>query len=1098
MSGLDRPIESGATGGTEPAWKILERSRAAGRDLQAEWDRRFTREAFRNPVFVDAYVAALQERSAFQLLQAAEEAAGERPEGIIDPFPTRYLASVAAVRAEGAVRPGGPPIGLFDYLNLALTHFERHASEGSLAEYELVESLLGLGRDLLEDPALSGFRIDILGAFPSRVTPPMSVVLASEVAPKRPEPPPRIELQSFIGKVFRGYKIIRALGRGGFGAVFLAEHPTLPLKRALKIFLDVDRRGPGFERFREKCFAEARLQSTLKDPNVLEVVDAFEDQGYVILVMEYVDGPNLGVLIEEKNRAGTHLEPLQVLEFAIPVARGLSHAHRLGVVHRDLKPENILLDQAHGGVPKIADFGLARHLEESGQRHQTFGHLVGTPIYMAPEQVATKAAKYDHRCDIYSFGVVLYQLSMGLPPFDDEEPLAILAKHEKQAPKPLSLQLENFPEELDRIILACLEKRPEDRFASADELLEALETCRKNLAGGITQVGKQSWEKRKSGRGRRVLALAGAALLVIAVTATVLIGRTWTAQPTKSIEGPELALREQPKPADREGPRKTEESARPDSIMPTVEASKKDLPSETPSVPVKTPSPAAAAPPKDPPPSPKNPEPKAVAVPLRDQIIRYPLGEDEPAFVNRILDVFTAHREEVLARHYAPLARDLEALAPEKKSTYTDHQLTAARDIVRLASELVDGRRKELSSPKKEIRLSLAGGGQAEGRVDHADEESLTLVSGSGGEKKVEFAKISPEEFLRGSTLPIAEVAYQGLSGDAGKAVPQALRIEKTREQTLLWYPALVRLGRLQARESARAFVVQAEELLAGSATQKDIVSRSQAYPILRETLEALAASEKEILALYPYLAGEFEAARREGGAVELLLERSYSRLVSKYPGTEACPAGATLLLAGFLASLEEGHNDLIAKRGWINYSWELRPDPATREERLLYWDVLDGGGCVLRDPAGPRSLIMGRPHPRPAEGLLLKYDFEPLGEQGAAAEWRLHLKREGGQNSYLRFDRESVSLWPFGLGTPAPEAPLASAKLPHVDSEPATHTCVLIPAEGLHVFLDGRLVTTFPKEDALIPSQLSLAVLHAKLSARSIEVKKKPENSEK
>lgn len=1134
MNGSENKEGREGTHGKPGREAVPERLRTQIADLERDWERRFTREAFLNPAFVDAYVQALD-----KLIHQPGLPRGEKTRIFND----RYLASILALRADGQSPSGAVPVSLVEHLHLALSSIEKMPKSAE-TELHATEKLLRLGKDLLEDPGLSGFRIDHLNQFPSKVTPPMSVVLAPRESggppeprgksappppvvvpadpeqlldsesppvsapepdapapldlPPAPDPPPRIELESFIGKVFRGYKIVRVLGRGGFGAVFLAEHPTLPVKRALKLFLDVDRSGPGFEKFREQCLNEARLQSTLKAENILEVVDAFEDQGYVVLVMEFIDGPNLGHLIDEKNRAGQHLEPLRVLDLMIPVARGLAYAHSRGVVHRDLKPENILLDRPHGGTPKIADFGLARTLEASGQRHHTAGHLVGTPIYMAPEQVVTRASSYDKRCDIYSLGIVLYQLCLGVPPFDHEDPFKIFEMHEKEAPDPLSLRIEGFPEELDRIILCCLEKDPENRFRSADMLLQALETCRQHLRRGVTTVDRQAWEQRKRSPGsQRALAISAAALMVgLGVLAASGAVRDWLNPPAKN----DVAQSPKKEPDDQGPSRKPEDLLHQGSVMPTpIDHTKPAEPKSTPD-PSKTPAPPSsdAGEVNVPTPAPKTPEAKLAPIPLRDQILRYPPTQEEQDFTNRMLGAFSSHRPELLARRYEPLARELGELAALKKTEYTDRLLTAAREIVRLAEDLVSGRQREIAASKDEIRLALAGGGQVEGRVGHADGESVTLVSSKDVWTKVNFRQIASQEFLREGTLPIAEVAFQALSGEAGEAFPQAIRIAGTREQVLLWYPVLARLLRLEVRELAGGLASKAEESLPTKATRKDIVAGLAAYPTFQRSQEALSAVEKEILSLYPFLLAEFEGARRDAQALDYLLDRAYSRVAAAYSESVACPTAATLLLAKFIAQLEEGHDDLIAKRGWINYNWELRPDLPTREERLLYWDLLDGGGCVLRDAAGPRSLIMGRPHPRPGEGLLITYDFEPLGEQGSQAEWRLNLKREGGQNSTLRFDRESISLWPFGLGSAPPERPLASARLPHAATEPATHTCVLIPGEGLHVFLDGTLVTTFAKEDALIPSQPSLLVLHAKLSARSIQVRKKPENSGK
>ena len=155
--------------------------------------------------------------------------------------------------------------------------------------------------------------------------------------------------------------------------------------------------------------------------------------------------------------------------------------------------------------------------------------------------------------------------------------------------------------------------------------------------------------------------------------------------------------------------------------------------------------------------------------------------------------------------------------------------------------------------------------------------------------------------------------------------------------------------------------------------------------------------------------------------------------------------------------------------------------------------DVLEEGGCVLRDPKGPRHLIMGLPHPRSAEGLWITFQFEPLGEKRAEAEWRFNLMRKGGGDSTLKFGADQLSLSTVSFDPAVPEELLAAVKLPRADGEPRVHTLGLIPGEGLHVYLDQAIVATFAKEDAILPSQPSLVVVHGKLQARSILVKKKP-----
>jgi serine/threonine protein kinase len=1054
--------------------------------LKAEWEARFTRDCFSNPLFLDAYALTLGGHDAFRVLGTLDRwIAGSSEQGA-PAFRDRFDASLAKQKAQEAAPVGGVWVSLLDALDQVLRRLESSPGESRETPLQAAEELLRIGEGLLDEAALSGFRIDILNQFPSQLTPPFTAVIAPHELPELPEPPEAkvpIELESFVGKIFRGFKIVRILGRGGFGVVVLAEHPTLPLQRALKIFLDVDRSGPGFLKFRQRCFQESRLQATLKDPNIVEVLDAFEDQGYVVQVMEYVDGPNLGRLIEEKNRAGVHLPPEEVLDILIPVARGLAHAHQNGVVHRDLKPENILLDRARGGSPKIADFGLARNLEESGQRHHTAGHLVGTPLYMAPEQVASKAATYDHRCDLYSFGVVAYQLALGLPPFDHEDQFKILEMHEKEAPEALSLKLEKFPEELDRIILACLQKKPGDRFASAQDLLLALESCRRNLALGTTAVGTLPWERRRRTRVASVALAAGVLLLLALVTlpGAKILG-TWMRPPAATGSGSEP--RHAPKDSPDGG---TPGGQKGEAILPTkVEGREQELPKE----------PAAAK--KELPPAvalgrplPKKPEPKSGDVPLRERIARYPLAAEEIAFTGKILDLFVEHRRECLARNYDGLAKDLEGLTPPPGREYGNLQLGAARELVGLAEDLVRGRWKELAESKGEVRLALADGRVALGTVNRADAGAITLA-GVGGKTTIELSQVAPEVLLQDPSLPAAEAAFQALSGEVSKALAQAPALAGAREKAVLWYPLLARLQRLKVRELAKSVAGQAEAVLARTNSPADALSRLAERKLLKESLERLGAFESESTPLFPFLAAEFQDARREGEAIELLLSSRFSQVLLRFGGTEAHRVAATLLLARFSAELEEGSDDLIAKKGWINYEWQLRPDLPTREERLNFWDVLDGGGCVLRDPKGPRSLVMGRPHPRSAEGIRITFNFEPMGEDGAQAEWRIHLRREGGGNSFLRVDSSGVSLWPLTLDGPAPEGALGSAKTPRRAAEPGSHVCVLIRGEGLHVFLDGACIATFARQDAIIPAQPSFAVVHGALGVRSVQVKKK------
>jgi len=1049
--------------------------------LETEWNRRFGPDAWENGLFVQAFARALSRKEAFPLLELVHRASpGAHEDPPAADFLQRYGQSVQALSSETGPGEAPVPISLFSYLTEALRQAtEQKESPDVFPSPEAADHLLALGRELLEDPELSAFRRDILEAFPSTLG--AGTPVSSEAA--LPPPPQQAALlDRFIGTTFRDYRITGVLGRGGFGAVFQAAHTSLPgIVRALKIFLDVDRTGPGFKQFREECLAEARVQALLKHPNIVEIVDVFEDQGYVVLVMEFIRGGNLAGVISARKASGTALTPAQVLSYAIPVCRGVAQAHRAGIVHRDIKPQNILL----GDLPKVADFGLARHLEESGQRRHTLGRLVGTPLYMAPEQVAGKAKSYDHRCDLYSLGVVLYELSLGLPPFEHEDPFKVLEMHETEVPESLALKIDGFPEELDLIILKCLEKRPADRFGSAEELGAALEECERHLTAGTGGPSKPDWERRRRAAGRKLLGTLGALLLlVLAGGLGYPLVSPWLA--ARAASGGRIAS-----PAPKEAAPGKAPAPAPPSTLPKpqdLERSKRDPEAREASAPsplekadqkVET-APEAA---RTVPPPPRS---------LREQLVQVPMTTQEVAFLGRILDLFSAHRAELVERRYDALEQDLAALASLERTPNESLHLEAARDLVGLSSELVQERWKELSESKDLLVLHLADGIVIQGRVDRADKGRIRIADGRGGHTDLAPASLAPEEFLRGRTVAAAELAYQALSGDAGKALEDARDLEKRRKQVLLGYPVFVRLAHLAVGEQVPATLALAEAPLGRREPREAFEKELPRYPGLLSTLRALRRSEADLCGVYPFLSGEFRDAAREGEALELVLGARYSRALESYPGTQAEKLAATLFLAEFLAALEPAHDELMARRGWLNYTWELRPDEAGIPERTEFWDLLGDGGSVLRDPKGPRSLIMGRPHPRSSEGILIRYEFEPLGDDPGGAEWRFNLRREGGGASYLRFDPQSISLRSLALGAATGDEILVTGKIPGATGPERTHTCVLVPGTLLHVFLDGTLALSLNQQDARLPSQPSFVVMKGKLSIRSIQVLKK------
>jgi serine/threonine-protein kinase len=264
------------------------------------------------------------------------------------------------------------------------------------------------------------------------------------------------------------YEIQNRIGRGGMADVFLARDVLLDRPVAIKVLFPEYATDPNFvERFRR----EAQAAANLNHPNIVSVYDWGKYSNTYYMAMEYVQGRTLADIL----RANGHVSSVQAAEIASEVSAALAFAHKNGVVHRDIKPANILIGSA--GAVKVADFGIARAMNSAAESNLTqVGSVMGTATYFSPEQA--QGAQPDPRSDLYSLGIVLYEMVAGHPPFTGENPVGIAYKQVHDAPKPLNQLVADVPRPFEAIVAKLLAKKPEQRYPDADALRDDLRRFR--------------------------------------------------------------------------------------------------------------------------------------------------------------------------------------------------------------------------------------------------------------------------------------------------------------------------------------------------------------------------------------------------------------------------------------------------------------------------------------------------------------------------------------------------------------------------------------------------------------------------------------------
>jgi serine/threonine-protein kinase len=304
------------------------------------------------------------------------------------------------------------------------------------------------------------------------------------------------------------YRIEGEIGSGGMATVYLAEDLRHERKVALKVLRPDLAASLGSERFLQ----EVRVTANLQHPNILPLFDSGEVDGFLFYVMPFIQGESL----RQRLRRERELPVAETARLLRDVVDALAVAHQLGVVHRDIKPENVLLSGRHA---LVADFGVAKAVSEATGRHKltTLGVALGTPSYMAPEQAAGEST-VDHRADIYAVGAMAYELLTGCPPFTGGTAQQILAAQVLESPQPVTELRASVPPLLGALVMRCLEKKPADRWQSAEEMLPHLEAAI-TPSGGVTPVDLQPVTRGatppRSRVRRGVAGLAGVAVVLL-------------------------------------------------------------------------------------------------------------------------------------------------------------------------------------------------------------------------------------------------------------------------------------------------------------------------------------------------------------------------------------------------------------------------------------------------------------------------------------------------------------------------------------------------------------------------------------------------------
>jgi len=287
-----------------------------------------------------------------------------------------------------------------------------------------------------------------------------------------------------IPKTLGNYEVVGRIGRGGMGDIYKAVQKSLNRIVALKVLSPQMCRS---DEFSKRFDTEAKAISMLQHQNIVSIFEYGEEHGLKYFAMQYVDGEDMGKRLMTKKQ----LAVPEIIDYAKQICRGLKYAHSRNIIHRDIKPQNILIDK--NNVCRLTDFGIAKIFAETNITMT--GMAVGTPEYMSPEQA--EGDELDEQTDIYSLGIVIYEMLTKKPPFTGSNPVAIAYKQVHELPVPPSALRKDTPKRLELIVLKALKKNRMERYKSVKELLENLDTVDIDEQIGSPTVALEAHKKDK-------------------------------------------------------------------------------------------------------------------------------------------------------------------------------------------------------------------------------------------------------------------------------------------------------------------------------------------------------------------------------------------------------------------------------------------------------------------------------------------------------------------------------------------------------------------------------------------------------------------------